>query len=200
VFAEGIARWLLVLHTALAVAAVAAATHLVVWMRPFLRGTFVRRVAVRRFGIIAAALYLATFTVGNLVYPTYKVRVKVEYLQNPAAVADEAGARIRQREIVAARYRGEEPALPSDAAIDAATAGLPRATDKMARWFDAKEHWVAMGLVLSLGCMVLLVAWDPRRDGGAPAPYAFLLALSAAAALWTGAIIGVVTASWRAIG
>jgi hypothetical protein len=125
--------------------------------------------------------------------------VKTEYLQSPAAITDEAALRLRNRAATEARYRQDEPVMPSDGALDRATQGLPRAADKVARWFDTKEHWVALGLVLSLACMVVLLAWDPRRDGQAPAPYIFLLALGACGALWLGAIIGVITASWRAI-
>lgn len=198
-FAEGAARWLLLLHTALAVAAVGASTHLVLWMRPYLRGTFARRPAVRRFGVITAALFLATFVVGNLAYPIYKVRVKVEYLQNPAALGRDAALRLEHRERTAARYRDRDPELPTEGAIAAETRDLPRRADKIAAWFDTKEHWVAMGLALSIGCMVLLLVWDPRRDGGAPAPFVFLLALGACATLWLGAIVGLVTSSWRAI-
>jgi hypothetical protein len=57
-----------------------------------------------------------------------------------------------------------------------------------------------MGLPLAVGCMILLLVWDPRRDGSGPATPIFLLALGAAATLWLGAIIGVITSSWRAIG
>ena len=197
---DGYARWLLVLHTVLAVAAVAAATHLVVWIRPYLRGSFTRGRAVRRFAIIATTLYAMTFAVGNLVYPTYKVRVKVEYLQNPTAVAEDAMLRLRQRAVVEARYRGVAAEPPEDRDLAQAIEGLSNRTDKISRWFDTKEHWVALGLALSIGCLVMLLAWDPRRDGGAPAPYVFLLAAGACATLWLGAIIGIVTSSWRAIG
>ncbi|MGH9887843.1 MAG: hypothetical protein ACREBE_20085, partial [bacterium] len=67
---EAAARWMLVLHTALGVAAVGAATHLVLWSRGFLRGSFGRLRAARRFAWIVLALQLAAFTAGNLMYPT----------------------------------------------------------------------------------------------------------------------------------
>jgi hypothetical protein len=199
-FLEGAARWLLVLHTMVAVAAVGSATHLVLWLRPYLRGAYTRQRAVRRFGVITAALFTAAFVLGNVIYPIYKVRVKVEYLQNPGALQRDAALRLDQRAAIEARYRGTEVAPPSEAAIAAQTHDLPRSAEKIARWFDVKEHWVAMGLPLALGCMVLLLTWDPRRDGGGPATMIFLLALGAAATLWLGAIIGVITSSWRAIG
>ena len=75
------ARWLLVLHTALGVAAVAASTHLCVWLAKYLRGAHGRRRAVRNFAAIALALHASAFLVGNLAYPTYKTRVRAEYPQ-----------------------------------------------------------------------------------------------------------------------
>jgi uncharacterized membrane protein YciS (DUF1049 family) len=199
-FLEGAARWLLVLHTAVAVATVGSATHLVLWLRPYLRGAYTRQRAVKRFSVITAALFATTFVLGNLIYPIYKVRVKVEYLQNPGALQQDAALRLDQRAATEARYRGTAVAAPGEAAIAAQTHGLPRSAEKVARWFDVKEHWVAMGLPLAVGCMILLLVWDPRRDGSGPATPIFLLALGAAATLWLGAIIGVITSSWRAIG
>jgi hypothetical protein len=155
---------------------------------------------VRRFGVITAALFSLTFVVGNVVYPVYKVRVKVEYLQNPSALAQDTAVRLEQRAATEARYRGTAIETPSEATIAARSQRLPRRAEKAARWFDTKEHWAAMGLPLALGCMVLLLVWDPRRDGGAPAVFVFLLAVGTAATLWFAAIVGVITSSWRAIG
>ena len=47
--AESAARWVLLVHTALGVAAVGAATHLVLWLRRYVRGESGRRRAVVRF-------------------------------------------------------------------------------------------------------------------------------------------------------
>ena len=61
VFLEEHARWLLVLHTICGVALVAASTHLVVWMRGYLRGEFGRHPAVVKFSYITLSLFAVAF-------------------------------------------------------------------------------------------------------------------------------------------
>lgn len=178
-FLEPYARLVLVVHAVLGAALVAASTHLVVWMRPYLRGKFQRRPAVRRFASIALVLFALAFTAGNLAYPTYKVRVRAGYLENPTAVAADLAVR-----------------EPKGADVDAA---LDR-TAKVARWFDVKEHWTAFGFTLALACWLILRFWDPVRDGAAIAPIVFGMAVGAAATAWLAAIVGLLTASYRAIG
>ena len=87
---ETAARWMLVLHTALGVAAVGAATHLVLWLRRYSRGAYGMRRAVRRFAVLSLGLHAAAFLAGNIMYPTYKVEVRVAYLENATAVANAA--------------------------------------------------------------------------------------------------------------
>src|SRR5690606_14489543 len=82
---ESEARLLLVLHAVVGAATVAVATHLVVWMRGWLKGRFARRRAVVRFAWLSLALFAATFLLGNLGYPLYKVKVRSAYLENPMA-------------------------------------------------------------------------------------------------------------------
>ena len=180
------ARWLLVLHAVVGGAAVAATTHLVVWMRGYPRGHFGRHRAVRRFSLIALALFFASFALGNLMYPTFRVRARSAYLDNPAAVAADLDAR-------AAAAHAAAPGR--DRLEDAA-----RTTARVARWFDVKEHWVAIGLVLSLACALILRFWDPARHGRAIAPWVFGLALGAACTAWLAAIIGLVVTSYRSLG
>lgn len=170
---------MLVVHAVLGAALVASATHLVVWMRGYLRGRFPRQGAVRRFSSITLVLFGLAFLAGNLAYPTYKVRVRVGYLENPAAISADLAARGAPAEEVA-------PALDT--------------TSKVVRWFDVKEHWAAVGLMLALACWLILRFWDPARHGGGIAPLVFGLAVGAAATAWLGAIVGLVTASYRAIG
>ena len=62
-FLEDHARLLLVLHTVLAVAAVATSTLLVVWLARVRRGAHGRLRAVRRFAVILAVLHGAAFDV-----------------------------------------------------------------------------------------------------------------------------------------
>jgi hypothetical protein len=196
IFLEDHARLLLLLHTALAVAAVASSTHLVLWIRKVRRGRAGLLRAARRFAFIAAALHLATFVAGNLMYPTYKVRVKVAYLQRPDAVESDASARAELATDTARRYA---PSTPSEAREPSSTA--PNDADRVARWFDAKEHWVAMGLALALALAFVLPVWKPEPGEGAEIGSLVQgLAIAACASLWFGAIVGVVTASWRAVG
>jgi hypothetical protein len=67
------------------------------------------------------------------------------------------------------------------------------------RWFDVKEHWVALGLLASIGLVLLLAFWDPRKGTPALAPVALGLSIVIAGTVWIGAIIGILTSSWRAI-
>ncbi len=121
------------------------------------------------------ALQLAAFACGNVMYPTYKVEVRTAYLENTRAIVAERAA------------RGEP-----------ATAELVRSAARAARWFDVKEHWVALGTLASAALLLVLVLWDPER-GQAARPIALGLAYVVASTLWLAAIIGVLTASWRAV-
>ena len=189
---EAAARWMLVLHTALGVAAVGAATHLVLWSRGFLRGSFGRLRAARRFAWIALVLQLLAFAAGNTMYPTYKVEVRAAYLENREAIAAQQEAAQRQLERVAAQEGAR-------AAQRGATSELVRRAAQAARWFDVKEHWVALGILASLGLVLVLAFWDPRTAGRELAPVVFGLAIVVAGTVWLGAVIGVLTASWRAV-
>lgn len=189
---ETAARWLLVLHTVLGLAAVGAATHLVVWMRGYLRGNYGRHRAVRRFAWIALALHAAAFGAGNLMYPTYKVEVRTAYLENAGAITEERAAHQRELERIAAREGSPPPQLAS-------TTEAIKTAAKTARWFDVKEHWVALGLLASLGLVLLFAFWDPRKGTPSLAPIALGLSVVIAGTVWLGAIIGVLTASWRAV-
>jgi hypothetical protein len=191
VLTEAAARWLLVLHTALGVAAVGAATHLVLWLRRVLRGELGRLRAVRRFAWLVVALQLAAFAAGNAMYPTYKVEVRAAYLENSTAIVADQEGHERALERVATRERAHPPA-------PTATGELVRRAAAAARWFDVKEHWIALGILAALGLVLVLAFWDPRA-GRELAPVILGLAAIVAATLWLGAIIGVVTASWRAV-
>jgi len=174
---EAQARILLVLHAILGAATVASSTHLVVWLRGYLRGKPQRRRAVRRFAWISLVLFGLTFLVGNLGYPTYKVKVRTAYLENPPAVE--------------AAMPGAEPA-EVEAHYDR--------TANIARWFDVKEHWVSLGLMLTLACLLILRRWEPVGEAAAIAPLVVGMAATAAATAWLAAIVGLVTSSYRALG
>ena len=192
-FAEQYARLLLVVHAILAATLVAASTHLVVWMRGFPRGRFQRFRAVRKFAVITASLYVATLVAGNVIYPVYKVQVRAGYLERPDMVVRDYQERIETGAAISG-----DAAPPGALARAAAT--MPRQAARVARWFDVKEHWVALGMALSLGCALALLVWNPRRHSHAVAPLLFLMALGASAAAWLGAIVGLVVSSYRSIG
>jgi hypothetical protein len=192
VLTEAAARWMLVLHTALGVAAAGAATHLVIWSRGLLRGQFGRLRAIRRFAVILLVLQLGAFAAGNAMYPTYKVEVRTAYLENREAIV--AGEATHAEQLARAAQR-EAAAVPQPTA----TGELVRRAAAAARWFDVKEHWVALGVLASLALVLMLAFWDPRTDGRELAPVAFGLAVVVAATVWLAAVIGVLTASWRAV-
>ncbi len=189
---ETAARWVLVLHTALGVAAVGAATHLVVWLRGYLRGDYARHRAVRRFAWISLSLHLLAFVAGNLMYPTYKIEVRAAYLENAGAIVGRHNLEARELEKLAAREH--------TTAFESAPAGeRVKQAAKAARWFDVKEHWIALGLIASAALVLVLAFWDPRKDTRALAPIVLGLAVVIAGTVWFGAIVGVLTASWRAV-
>ena len=189
---EAAARWVLVLHTALGAAAVGATTHLVLWSRGFLRGSFARLAAVRRFAWIVLTLQLLAFGAGNVMYPTYKVEVRTAYLENSVAVASDQAAHERELARVASREGATAPEAT-------ATSEIIRRAAHAARWFDVKEHWIALGILASLALVLVLGFWDPRSSGRELAPIVFGLAVIIAGTVWLGAVIGVLTATWRAV-
>lgn len=192
VLTESAARWILVLHTALGVAAVGAATHLVIWMRRYLRGQHGRRRSVVRFAWIVLVLQVGAFLGGNLMYPTYKVEVRAAYLENAAAISAQQQSHERELAKIATR----EGLAPEE---QPATIEIIRRAAAAAKWFDIKEHWVALGILVTGAVLLMLALWDPRRDGNAIAPVVLTLTVISAGTIWFGAIVGVLTASWRAV-
>jgi hypothetical protein len=186
------ARWVLVLHTALGVTAVGASTHLVLWTRRYLRGQYGKRRAVRRFAWLVLAFQLGAFIAGNVMYPTYKVEVRAAYLENQAAISGEEAVHERELGRVAAREGSVGYEAP-------ATRDMVRRAANAARWFDIKEHWVALGLLASAALLLILWRWNPEEDGLDIAPIVSLLTWVSAGTIWFAAIVGVLTASWRAV-
>jgi hypothetical protein len=82
-FLEPWVRPLLVLHAVSAAVLVGGATHHVLWCRSYLQGRFVRVAQERLFAKVLAVAYATTFTLGLVLYPTYKVRVRAEYFDRP---------------------------------------------------------------------------------------------------------------------
>jgi hypothetical protein len=188
---DSVARWMLVAHAAIGVAAVGAATHLVIWLRRYVRGQFGLARAVRKFAAIALALHALAFVAGNVLYPSYKVGVRVAYLDNEAALVAQHARDTEELDRIASRLG---VAAREHESIDQRVTRAARA----ARWFDIKEHWVALGLIASACLWLVLRVWHPR-DGGALSPVVVGLAWVIAATVWLGAILGVMTSAWRAV-
>lgn len=186
VFLESFGRPLLVIHAVAACVLVAATTHHVVWCRGYLRGEFKRVRGEKRFAIICSAAYVTAFLLGSLLYPSYKVRVRAEYFDNPAAVAEEARLRGLQRKAVA------------EAAAEAPVPNTARLS-QVARVFDIKEHWVALGCAASVALLLLSRRAHPKDDARVVHLYVALSLVQCGTA-WTGALVGLLTASYRAVG
>ena len=184
------ARLLLVLHTAIGVSAVAAGTHLVIWLRRYLRGTGSRS-STLKFAWWFFALQLGAFVLGNAMYPTYKVEVRTAYLENQPALIAQENAHAKALDDAAVRGRGDLREQP-------ATQDLVKRGAKAAKWFDVKEHWIALGILMSAAVLFVLKMWKPE-DSPVLSPLVLTMAAIAAATTWLGAIIGVLTAAWRAI-
>jgi hypothetical protein len=185
------ARVLLLVHTVVGVAAVGVATHLVLWLRRYLRGAAGKRRAVLKFAWLLLALQAGAFTAGALMYPTYKVEIRSAYLENTSAFGAE--------QLVRDRAIAEIEAKTGEAREAPATADLVKRAAHAARFFDIKEHWVALGMFVAAALVLVLSLWDPDRDGRAIAPIVMGLAVIAAGTVWFAAIVGVLTAAWRAV-
>lgn len=183
---------MLVLHTMLGVAAVGAATHLVIWLRRYVRGNYGKRRAVQKFAAYSLVLHVGAFVAGNIMYPTYRVEVRAAYLENAGAIVADRAARDRELDKIAAR---EHTTAPEPTAV----AVVVKKSAKAVRWFDVKEHWVALGMFASLALVLVLAVWHPKRDGAAVAPIVVGLSLVIAGTVWLGAIVGVMTSAWRAV-
>jgi hypothetical protein len=181
---ERVAVLLVVVHGVAAAVLAGAATHLARATLGRLRG----RPAWPRESLLAAVTgltYVLVFGLGLMLYPTYRVRVRAEYLDAPRMVAAEAGTR--------ARLRAEATKRPVP------VLGPPPRLGHVARLFDIKEHWTALGLPVALGLLLL------RRRAGADATRPLLrlyagAATAVTAVAWLAAVIGLYTASQRAIG
>jgi len=206
VFAEAAAPLLQIAHAILAVASVGAATHLALWLRGHRVGRPRRHAATRRFAALSAGLCLATFVVGLVIYPTYRTRVRAEYLDEPAIVARDHEQRQRARDEVAGRH-GVEPM--AGAPTPETTRMQTRRAVLLSRWFDVKEHWAAIFTLSSIAIYMLLRGW--RRAGKSDADtstelanstvgaIAFWAAVLTAAGLWACALIGLFVANARSI-
>jgi hypothetical protein len=208
-FFEDHARLVLIVHAVLGAAVVATSTHLWLWMRKVRGGQRGRLPAVRWFAAVTLGLYVLQFVAGNVLYPTYKIRVRVEYLDDPVAQAAEA--ELRQ----AAHERAEARRVATPAPSRSPAAARDSDLGRVARLFDIKEHVVALGLVLAVAACALAFALVRMRrraipngdgDDGDGEPRIALerllhaCALGMASCAWFGGIVGLYVSSFRSVG
>jgi hypothetical protein len=84
-------RFLLVVHAIVGGLAVATTTHLVVWSYPSLSRRPTRTRGIRTFALWAMVSYIAQLVLGNVLYPAYKVRVRMGYLEERSAAGQNLG-------------------------------------------------------------------------------------------------------------
>ncbi len=164
------------------------------WTRGYLRGRFSRHRGVKTFAALSLGLYLATFAVGNVIYPVYKVNVRAQYLDDPSALVEDYVSRQKARQRV---LDHPTPSRPTD------EVALAMRMASVSRWFDVKEHWMSLGLALSFACAAIVYRWNPSKNSPHSrviAPIVFALAVGQAATTWFGAIVGIVVSSYRSIG
>ncbi len=210
---EDYSSLLLIGHAAGALLCVALTTHLVVWLRRWSRGV-PNHGSVRRFAIWAACAYGVTMALGMALYPTYKVRVRAEYLENPSAIsrateAQAASARLTfARNLESRRFRlgkantVQSPEPFTEAERDAIAAVAERRITrgaKLVRWFDVKEHWSALGLMLAGSLALLLWVKSSEKPQRSIARTTLVLALGSASIAWISAIIGIVITAARSV-
>lgn len=183
---------MLVVHAVLGAAAVGAATHLVLWLRGYVKGAFGRHQAVRKFAWYAVILHALAFTAGTIVYPTYRVEIRAAYLDHPQRLAADRAA----KGAALAKLASAERTLPYE---QPPIEDVIRRANAATKWFDIKEHWTALGLFASLALALVLAFWDPRKDTPTLAPVVIGLAVTVAGTVWAGAIIGVLTSAWRGV-
>lgn len=213
VLLEDYSALLLVGHAAGALLCVGLTTHLVFWLRRWSRGV-PNHGSVRRFALWAASAYAFTMLLGMALYPTYKVRVRGEYLENPSAISrateeQAESARLSEaRNLESRLFRlgkantMQTPAPFTASEREAIAAEAERRTirgAKLVRWFDVKEHWSALGLILA-GALVLMLWVKPsEQPQRGTVRTALVLALGSAAIAWIAAIIGIVITAARSV-
>ena len=77
-------RLLLVLHAGGSIVLIGAATHHALQMRHYLRGRFGREKLEKTYAKVVSVAYVATFVLGALLYPSYRVHVRGYYLDGHA--------------------------------------------------------------------------------------------------------------------
>jgi hypothetical protein len=151
-------RLLLILHAVIGAATVAVSTHLALWSVRLARGQTGRRRGVRWFAAVELGLYVTQFALGNVMYPTYKVRVRAAYFDLPGSTLH-----------------------------------------GVARVFDIKEHWIALGLPLAVCACVLAFIWEPKEHGRLGGTLLASSAIGVSTCAWLGGLVGLYVTSFRSL-
>ena len=80
VFLESIANFLLFLHLCATIVLAGSMGHNLVLVVRYCRGNFTKQKVEKLYVRIAFWAYCVTFLLGALVYPTFRIRVRAEYL------------------------------------------------------------------------------------------------------------------------
>lgn len=86
-FLAGASRWLFMLHAVLGFTSVGAATHLATYSIGLWRGVEPWRWRTRLFGLLVPLIVLAQYSLGLLIYPAYRVTVRLAWLDKKAPLA-----------------------------------------------------------------------------------------------------------------
>jgi hypothetical protein len=79
IFLESVSKWLLLVHLAGAAVLAGAMTHNLTVIVRYWRGKFSRQKLEKLYVKVSFWAYVIVFSVGALVYPTFRVRVRHEY-------------------------------------------------------------------------------------------------------------------------
>jgi hypothetical protein len=188
-FLESFARPLQVVHLVAAATLVASSTHHLVWSARYLWGNFKRRGGERTLAVVACVAYVVTFGLGLLLYPTYKVRVRLEYFDDNVAVTSDAAARAEAAAVRVERASGVS--VPRRAPIVSLA--------WVGRLFDIKEHLAAIGLALMLALCVISRRVNLLEHREIVPGFVGISAV-VCALVWFSAVIGVWVATYRSAG
>lgn len=84
VFMYAARRVLLVLHAGGSIVLIGSSTHHALQMRNYIRGRFSATRLEKTYAKVVSVAYIATFAIGAVLYPTYRVHVRGLYLDRRA--------------------------------------------------------------------------------------------------------------------
>lgn len=79
IFLENFYRPLLVAHMVLAMILVGLAGHNLISVLGYIGNKFTRKAAEGKLAAVSMLLYAVVFTIGAVIYPTFRVRIRAEY-------------------------------------------------------------------------------------------------------------------------